>query len=441
MKRLPLLLTIFSLGVLSILTACTDGSTSGYSRGGVWDYSAPAPKAEEKPNQLAIEDLDESLTEEEAAIKSQGEGQASQAMIAGRPDLPPVKIALLLPLSGQNEKLGEAMLNASQIALFDIGHNNFEIMPFDTRGTPAGAQIAAQQALQNKSQLVLGPVFAGAAAAAKPILNGAGVPMIAFTTDWTLAGSGTYIMGFMPFDQVERVVRYSAAKGYTDMGVITGTDDYSDVVSKAYRQYAGETGIRTVASERISPQSSSLSNVVRNFAQYDNRNGQNVPPPFQAIFMPLGGDNARAVSTLAAQYDLPPTKVRRIGTGLWDDASLATEPSMNGAWFAAPSPDSRKDFMRRYFDTYGVSPPRLATLSYDATALVAVLARNGLSQGRGPDFGPSSLTNPNGFAGIDGIFRFRQTGLVERGLAVLEYKHGNIIVRDPAPRTFQSRGF
>ena len=54
----------------------------------------------------------------------------------------------------------------------------------------------------------------------------------------------------------------------------------------------------------------------------------------------------------------------------------------------------------------------------------------------GPDFSAVALTDPAGFAGVDGIFRFKPDGTVERGLAIMEVRDGFVDVREPAPRSF-----
>ena len=132
-------------------------------------------------------------------------------------------------------------------------------------------------------------------------------------------------------------------------------------------------------------------------------------------------------------YDIDPTQVRLLGTALWDDVALAAEPALIGGWFAAPAPEQWKSFAQRYRALYGGEPPRIASLAYDATALVAVLGR---AEG-GAGFGPEALTNPSGFAGVDGVFRFTPDGKVERGLAVYEMQSGGPVVIDPAPASFE----
>ena len=407
------------------LQACDTGG--GYKQRTGWGTAAPSPQA---PAQQAPDVVNQQSTAPQISQQTQQQD-----------NLPPVKVGILLPLSGQHEKIGQAMLNAAQIALFDIGHSSFELVPRDTRGTEEGAREAAREALNEGAQLILGPVFASSVRAAKPITQRANVNMIGFSTDWTLAGGNTFILGFLPFDQVERVTAYASKQGIKRVGVITPNTDYGRIVQSTFSTMSPRYGIGTTQSATFSPHSNNLAPDIRAFSRYDARAGAGAltQAPFDAVLMPTGGQQARAIANLLSHNDLPPSLVRRIGTGLFDDDALATESNLEGAWFAAPSPNSRRAFENRYHQTYGEKAPRISTLAYDATALAAVLARKGLSESRRPAFDRRSITNPNGFSGIDGIFRFRQNGTAERGLAVLEYKRGSIVVIDEAPKTFENR--
>jgi hypothetical protein len=128
---------------------------------------------------------------------------------------------------------------------------------------------------------------------------------------------------------------------------------------------------------------------------------------------------------------------RFLGTGLWDDKAVMNEGLATGGWFAAPEPTGWQNFSKRYGEIYSEEPPRLATLAYDGVALAGVLARHAGPTGAGANpYHRAALLNPNGFAGIDGIFRFDHTGLVERGLAILEIQRGQVKVIDPSPKSF-----
>lgn len=346
-----------------------------------------------------------------------------------------VTVALLLPLSGEHKELGKAMSNAAQMAMFDIGVEKFEIIPRDTQGTPAGAIRAAQEAIDNGTDMIIGPVFSESLRAIKPITERARLPVVSFTTDWRLAGGDTYVMGFMPFAQVARVSNYAMEQGYGRFAVLGPQNDYSDIVIRTLHHALDRRGRHIVDTRRYDgmQNQNDLKDIVGDFvggkANVDNENLH-----FDALMMPVGGEGLRTVVTMLSYFDVDHTKARFLGTGLWDDPALTREPGLEGAWFAAPDPTLRADFEKRYAETYGRRPPRLATLSYDATALAAVMTQQ--YNGRGRIYSRPDMTAPRGFAGIDGIFRFRPDGLVERGLAVLEIRRDGIKVIDPAPKAF-----
>lgn len=423
------ILPLFCVLLTSLaLSGCV--SSGGYNTQPWKQSSQPNEQtAAQTPNDLSIAAV------EQQALGAQNQGQGNA--------LPPVKVAILLPLSGQHSKLGQAMLNAAQIALFDVGYDNFELLPKDTKGTPDGARNAARSALQDGAKLVLGPVFSTSVKAARQVTQSANVNMVAFSTDWTLANSHTYLIGFLPFDQVERVVRYASNAGYNRIGVLSPRDSYGNGVVSAYQSIARRAGVETSRIERFAPQGHDLGKIMKSFSDYDARRASNNAhgAPFNAVLMPVGSTIARQVGSFLNHYDLPASQVKRLGTGLMDDPALARDKSLDGAWFAAPAPAARLKFERRYNSIYYAKPPRIASLAYDATALAASLARSGLQQGNRPAYNRTAITNPNGFAGVDGIFRFRPDGIVERGLAILEYRKGSIIVIDKAPKTFQRQAY
>lgn len=451
---------IFFLPLLAIfiLTGCTGGGSS-YTTG-PWVYkpsqrieaSKPPNPLSERYNQSgSSEDIleqgpqnyDQGFPDPNQTLSSNQDMPAQQP---ARPQLEPVKVALLLPLTGQHSALGQAMLNASQIALFDIGHAQFELMPRDTKGTRDGARDAARSAIDDGAELILGPVFADAVAAVKREARRADINVVAFSTNWQLAEPGTYLMGFLPFGQVNRIISYAAKQGIESIGVLAPRTQYAEAALQAYQETAARHGIRTPDIARVSGNSRQIDMAIERFAQYQERQQEDpetgemvlMPPPFDALFIPAGGDELRSLSNLASKYGLHTKEVRRLGTGLWDDAALSNDQSLRGGWFAAPSPALRKNFEQRYREFYGNEPLRLASLAYDATALAAVLAQNGIRRTGRPDFSEEALTNPNGFVGIDGVFRFRPSGIVERGLSILEFRRGQIIVRDKAPQSFKN---
>jgi ABC-type branched-subunit amino acid transport system substrate-binding protein len=338
-----------------------------------------------------------------------------------------IKVALLLPLSGPQGPLGRSMLDAAQLALYDLASERFTLVPRDTRGTPQGAVEAARAALADGASLVLGPLFGPEVAAVKPVAAAAGVEVLAFSTDWTLAGDNAYIMGFVPADQVNRIVGYARSHGITRFAALIPRSPYGEAVAVSLQAAVSRAGGLLGPVERYDPAQADLAAPARALAQ--------TPGMPQAVMLAEGGPRVKALASALAAGGLDTRQVRLLGTGLWDEPGLGTEPALAGAWFAAPAPESRSGFETRFEAAYGAKPPRIATLSYDATALVAVLAR--MAKTAQP-FPRAALTNPSGFAGIDGVFRLRPDGVVERGLAVLEITATGARVMDPAPSSFEA---
>jgi ABC-type branched-subunit amino acid transport system substrate-binding protein len=370
----------------------------------------------------------------------------------------PAKIAILVPLSGPNAGLGAAILDAAQMALFEMGSDQLTLVPRDTKGTPAGAADAARSAVGDGVALILGPLLAGEVEAVKPIAASAHVNIIAFSTVTDLAGGNIYLIGFLPRQEVVREVSYARQRGIARFAALAPNTPYGHLMTDALRDTAASTGGAVTKVEFFDPRSGDASTAIADLLPAGSAppppgsqppgpppgfpNQSAAPPPpavpnFDALLLPEGGDQLKQIARKLASAGLDSKATRLLGSGLWDVPDIGNEPTLDGGWFAASPPDARGDFEQRYRATYGNEPPRLASLGYDAAALAAALA----SGKSGPPFSRQAILNPNGFSGVDGLFRFTADGLVQRGLAVLEVEpQGNIVV-SPAPQSFQNLGY
>ncbi|MEI8395783.1 MAG: penicillin-binding protein activator [Rhodospirillaceae bacterium] len=438
---------LFGLALSLLLVACTlTGS--------------PPPATTAAPNLPARTDLPQAPP----AVPSKPVTQVPLGPPGGVPAAAsgPVKIGLLLPLSGQGANVGSEMLNAAQLALFDLGEDKFVLLPRDTKGSPVEAAQGARALAAEGVRLILGPLYSAEVGEVKPVARAGGIRMLAFSNDWQRAGDGTYIIGLVPADQVSRVVDYARVRGAQRLAVLAPRNPYGEAVAAALRDVATRRGLTLAREERYGNDNADMAAAVARLAG-DGRSGMEARMRelaartdeasraalarlqaqaaqdttgggFDALLIAEGGDKLRALLPMLAANRIDSSKVRLLGTGLWDDPSLASLPGLNGAWFAAPAPGARADFEARFEALYHHKPQRLATVAYDATSLAAVLARSPATA----TYDEASLTNPSGFSGVDGIFRLRTDGLVERGLAVIEIAPGGARVIDDAPASFEA---
>ena len=396
-------------------------------------------------------------------VPAAGEPTADEDIATPPPEeaRPAARVGLLLPLSGRYASEGATLLHAAQLALFDTADEHFLLLPRDTGGTATGAERAALALLEDGVDLILGPLFAEGVNAVATHARAHGVTVVAFSTDRAAASEGVYLLGHTPRAQIRRVFAHAAAKGHRRIALLAPDTRYGTAVADEAWAAAAFNGLSLTRVRTYAPDASDAADVVRALAEYDRRakalederaslaRQDNAAArrrlkrlktldtlgelPFDALLLADGGARLRQVAPLLPYYDIDPAKIRVLGTGLWEDTATLGEQALAGGWFAGPDPAARRSFEARYRRVFGESPGAIATLAYDATALAAALARAGAS------FGPQAIGNRGGFLGADGLFRFDNEGIAERGLAVFEVAGGGETrVVSPAPARFDT---
>lgn len=375
-----------------------------------------------------------------------------------------IRVGFLVPLSGEKAELGQAMLNAAQLALFDISEDRFVLVPKDTQADPVMAQQAYAQAKQEGASLILGPIFADNVSAVASLARQDQVPVIAFSNSRTVSGRGVWTAGFAPEDQIQRVVTFASRNGYANFASAVPDSSYGLLAGASFVQNVADTGGEILQEEIVqsgltdaAPKFAGLTLYPERVAALDQerqellRRGDEASKqallqlegrktagelPYDGLFLPFSARQTPSVLQLLEGYDLSPHQVRLMGTSLWDNASLGQYPMLQGAWYAAPAPEGHAHFSARYRETFDKRPPKLAGIAYDLTALSAVLTSEMPDSNQ---FLIEQLLDPNGFAGVNGAFRLLENGDVQRSLAVFEMTPNGGRVIDAAPTSFVDR--
>ena len=338
-----------------------------------------------------------------------------------------VRIALILPLTAQGNAglAAQSMKNAAEMPLAEFKVSNVQLLVKDDGGSSQGAQSAAQQAISEGAEIIVGPLFAQSVSAAGQVARSRNIPVIAFSTDASVAARGVYLLSFLPETDVRRIVSYAASRGKRSFAALMPDNAYGTVVEAAFQQEVARHGGRVVVLEKYPHDANQTAEAVRRVAQAASQ--------IDSIFIPDSPDTVPQVAQALAANGVDIKRVQLLGTGLWgDDTRISSEKLLDGGWYPSPEQTGFRNFSGRYRARYGQDPVRTATLAYDAVALVAALVK---TQGM-QRFSEQVITNPSGFAGIDGVFRFRPEGTNERGLAVLRVTPSGGQVVSPAPKSF-----
>ena len=338
------------------------------------------------------------------------------------PPVPPGQnfngVAVIVPLTGPDGPVGTSISNAAKLALLDTGDQSLRITVYDSAAA-GGAAAAAEKAIVDGNRLILGPLLADDVRAASPVARRANVPVIAFSNDEGVAGDGVYILGFTPDQSIGRVVAHARSQGATSFGALVPTGLYGQRAGQAMLGAIRKSGGRLVSIETYDRSQASITAAARRL---------NARGAYDAVLI---GDSSRMAALATPALKPGP---RRLGTELWgNDRTIGSTASLRGAWFAAATDNQFNRLVTRYRARYGKTPYRLGSLGYDAVLLAVRSARNWPI---GRPFPASTLVAGDGFAGVDGNFRFGRDGIAERLLEVRQVTQGGAAIVSPAATAF-----
>lgn len=349
----------------------------------------------------------------------------------------PVPVALLLPSGSGNagdETLARGLKQAADMAVADVaGSVKIDLRVYDAGSDPTLAAQMATRAADEGAAIILGPVFGDSANAAGLAVKGRGLNVLSFSNNTDVAGGNVFILGQTFQNSANRLASYAARQGKGNILIVHDKTPQGDLGQRAIQTAAAGAGARIVGTVPYDFTGPGVTAAVPTIVSTARSSG--------ATSMMLTADSAGALPLLAQllpEQGLGPSAIQYVGLTRWDipSATLAL-PGLQGGWFALPDPGLSAQFQSRYSAAYGQAPHPIAGLAYDGIAAVAALVKSG----RSDPFSAAALTQNAGFAGVNGVFRLRADGTNERGLAVAQIQNGQVVVIDPAPRSFGGAGF
>ncbi|ANU08005.1 penicillin-binding protein activator [Paraurantiacibacter namhicola] len=331
------------------------------------------------------------------------------------------RVALLVPLSGPNGAVGQSIANATTMALLDTGADNIRLTVYDTA---TGAGTAAAEAISDGNRLILGPLMADNVTAVLAQARPAGIPLVTFSNDSSVATQDVFVMGHIPEQSVARTVDYAIADGSRRFAVLVPDGEYGRRVEIALADRVAAAGGTLVVTERYDRGNTSIISSAERLRQ---RGG------FDTVLIADGARlSAMAAGSLKPEGGPLPAI---LGTELWSGEGDVTRASaLRGARFSAVSDARFRQFTTSYEQRFGETPYRISTLGYDAVLLVLRISRDWEA---GRPFPIRRMTDDGGFLGLDGAFRFRRDGVGERAFEVRQVGNGTVSVVSPAPQRFE----
>lgn len=352
-------------------------------------------------------------------------GEQKVPAAGGKPQKP-VRIGIVLPLSGYGPQTvtAKGMKQAAELALFELDNPLVQLIAKDDKGSPQGAAQAAQDAIGEGAEIIIGPLTGAQASAVAPVARAANVPVLTFSNDRRVAGNGVYLMSALPEQEIERIVSYAAGRGKRRFAALLPGDAYGQLVEPAFRQAVQRSGGAVAAVTHYPPEANAMLTPVRALADEVKQSADSATP-IDALLVAGGAEMLPQIDPILTYAGITSDRIQLLGTSGWDFPNAGRSAVFVRGWYPGSDPHGWADFAERFTRSFGQSPPRLASLAYDAVSIAITLS----SAEPGQRFTAAALTRSAGFTGVDGSLRFRPDGLSERALAVLELQTfgGNVL--------------
>lgn len=338
----------------------------------------------------------------------------------------PILVALLAPTTASGERTRAAaqdLTAAAQMARRDHAPANLAMKIYDTQGTQAGAAAAASQAVAEGAALIVGPLLGTNAAAVGPIAKAAGVNVLSFSNDATVAGDNVWVLGQLPGEELRRVMGYAASQGVGSVAVAYPTNRYGELIASEAATAGASVGV--VVGPYV-PYERSFQGIERAAKEGAGAiRGQS-----DGVLIADAGDALRSAAAFLSYYDVSPRNYKYLGTSRWADPKNTKENALIGGWFAAVDPDLQAGFDAKFASAIGRAPSPLAGIAYEAVQAASDMLNDASRSDDATPFDAEAITDPRGHSGVSGSFRLLPDGRNQRSLAVLEVTDTGFFVID-----------
>ena len=331
------------------------------------------------------------------------------------------KIALLLPLSGPQAELGKALQNAAIMGLFRSNMPNLAIVPYDTGGRADQAVLAAERAIAEGTQAILGPLFGSETQAIAKIAADAHIPILSFSNDWNIAGGAVFILGLTPQTEVAQALDYIESRGVRILHVLSPDNAYGKAVVDAakFKSARGTIKLQTLAS--YAPNNpKSIKDAVLKIQSALPPSGDASLLAYHAILIGDSGSKLSAINAEFGNAGISGDKIALAGTSPWSDLNFANWPNLQNALWAGIYPDTLAQFETTYQSFFGAAPPRLSVLGFDGMMILAPALMASIAAPASIDDKVNEvLRQAPQFQTAAGLLRFGAAQLAERRLSIV----------------------
>ena len=341
-----------------------------------------------------------------------------------------IRIGMFVPLSGEYSQLGQAIANGAELALFQTGAANIEILYFDTGNLDMLDDIAAS-ALTAEIDVTIGPLFSYPLTKIAPVMAAYNIPVLSLSNNMAAAQTGAWVLGYLPEQQLDNLLAHTIEQNKLRIAILASEDSFGQTLLSHAQARLNDFGLSaaqiTILSEGMLADETALKETIRQFTGYQPpvEDSAELPPPlYDTVLLAGNPDFILRTAPVLDYYDLGPSRATFLGTDLWGRAELMSEPSLQGAVITQAILPEKERFDAIWRDYFAQYPSSLSRLGFDVMAVIAITTakNNGAS---GIDW-TRSLLRDKGFSGFSGAFTLLPDGRNNRDYQLYRISDGGL---------------
>lgn len=282
------------------------------------------------------------------------------------------RLGLEAPLTGELSVLGEGMLKGAQLAAEDLNQRGgiegqqVEIVAIDDAGDPEAGVEAAESAIAEGLDGIVGPYNSGVGIETLPLYIDAGLVPVRLTSDTSTNGLG-YTLQPMTY-QIAPVASEALTEwlGVESVAIAYDpTQNYTVTVSESVREALEEAGVTVTAYEKVKPGEKDYTDLVDELA------ADEPDAIYAAVYYPEGGLIAKEMhengveSQCVADY-------ASYDTGFVETAGVPAARACPVVGVPAPDDFSGSSgYVREYRERFDESPGTWSPYSFDSVNFLA----------------------------------------------------------------------
>ena len=363
-----------------------------------------------------------------------------------------IKVGVMLPLTGKNKEIGNMILNAIEMAVFQNENNNLQLLIKDTQGEPDIAKKTFIELVDDQVNLIIGPLFSKTLAAIQGLTEINNVNILALTNNKNLARQGSWVFGIDPQAQTKEALQVVFDQGAKKIAALLPKNAYGLLLFDTISDFSEENLVEIDRIEfyelSIESQRDASKKISTGFDKYQDYLNKlkdeelnitsdaesdvysTVEKPFDSVFIAASGQNLTVLSSQLQYNNVDPSLVQYLGISSWEDKRILNEPALEGGIFITTSQLYQKKVKTIYQNSFNKEMPKIAMIAYDILALISSISIDNNK------IDIEETINSEGYLGLRGLFRLKNNGIVERTFDLRQVKNKRFRVLKKAKEEF-----